>query len=1164
MRLLPLCTLILSVPLLLLSQTTTGAVLGNITDPTGSAVANASVSLTDLATQQTRKESTDTQGNYTFPLVAPGRYKISVAVAGFEQYNREFPLDIDQKARIDVQLSVGQVSESVNVSGQPVLLETDTSSLGQVITNRQVVDLPLNGRNPFALAGLTPGVTPLGGFGIGLTGGRGAVIAAGANNFQSDGGLTGANEILLDGVPITVCCQGQPALIPSIDTTQEFKVQTNVSPAEFGRTSGGILNIVTKAGTNQLHGSAYEFLRNEQLDANNFFSNRAGRPPIPGRTDLRPPLRYNQFGFVIGGPVILPKLYNGRNKTFFFGGFERVFLRVSRFATYSVPTAAMRAGDFSASPADVFDPLSTVPDPNRAGQFVRTPFANKTIPSSRFDPVALNILKLYPLPTRPGIVNNFDAVASGPDNDRQGNVRLDHYFNDRFRSFARFSINDNDHLEPNYWNSPATPGGFQQFITAKTFAWDNVVTLTPTTVLNLRYGLAWQTNYRDPFSVGIDLNALGFPQSFTSRLQERFLPAQSINGFDGPSETGNQRWSRYTHSVAANLTVVRSRHTIKTGWDGRLFRDHNGQVFNPSAAFSYDPTFTKGPDPFGSVVSGGTPYLAFASYLLGLPSGGLQQFQDATSLQFLYSGLFVQDDFKVSSKLTLNLGLRHDLETGPTERYNRITYFDPNAPNPLAQSTGLPLKGSVQFAGVGGNPRQKWRTAGKNFAPRIGFAYQFAPKTVVRGGYGIFFLPTTQRIFSSGNPGFTVDNPFVASIDGVTPVGKLSNPYPNGLNPLQGAANGALTAVGTSLGDNIYDLPLSYVQQWNIDIQRELPGNVVVDAAYAGNHGVKLPVSLNFNALNPANFGTPGDSNRVGQLNALVTNPFFGLIKTGPLAASKVQANQLLRQFPQYTGATEQLLPAGSNIYHSLQLRAQKRYSGGLTSIVAYTFAKNLGNVNNLTTGFLDTGSPGYQYDLNLKNERSVLASDITHRFVATAVYDLPFGRGRHFGQNVSRAMDLLVGGWQMNGILTLQSGFPLNVSVAGLPPYAGPRPNRVAGQPVLTSGAIVDRLGGISSPNPYINAAAFSAPVSFQYGNAPRLLSDLRGPGTRNLDFSLFKNFQLLEQVRLQFRAEAFNALNTVRFGNPGTTLGSPSFGVIGGQSNSPRQIQLAIKLIF
>ena len=703
------------------AQTTTGSIEGRVTDPSGAPVPKAVLTLIDTATNQSNSAQTDDSGDYTFPLVAPGHYRLSVAASGFRQFVRDFPLDVAQKARVDMALVVGDVTQTVEVSEKAVLLEADSSSLGQVIDNRQVVDLPLNGRNPFALAALTPGVTGFGGFGIGLTKGRGAVIAAGSNNFQANGGITGSNEILLDGVPITVCCQGQPALIPSIDIVQEFRTQTNSSEAEFGRTSGGILNIITKAGGNALHGTAYEFLRNEKLDANSFFSNRAGLAPLPGRTDLRPPLRYNQFGFSVSGPVVLPKIYNGKNRTFFSGGYERIYQRRSLFAQYSVPTLAMRGGDLSASPVQVYDPTSTRPDPNNPGQYTRTPFLNNRIPTSQISPVALNILKLFPTPTTGGITDNFSAVASQHDDSRQGSVRVDHYFNERYRTFARFSLDDNDHGEPNYWNSVATPGDFAQTITAKTFVWDNSYTFSPNVVAQFRYGFSWQTNNRQPYSAGTDLLGLGFSSAYISQLQANYLPALYISGFDGPSENANQAWSHYSHVAAASVTVVHGAHTMKAGWDGRLLLDQNHSVSVPSGEFSFGTEFTNGPNPFNAVPSGGVPYLSFASYLLGNPDGGDMFYADATSLKNWYHAFYFQDDWKVTSRLTLNLGLRWDIETGITERHNRIAWLDPNATNPLSQVTGLDLRGVTKFACQNGNPCQRWETAWKNPGPRVGF-----------------------------------------------------------------------------------------------------------------------------------------------------------------------------------------------------------------------------------------------------------------------------------------------------------------------------------------------------------------------------------------------------------------------------------------------------------
>ncbi|MBL8211376.1 MAG: TonB-dependent receptor [Bryobacterales bacterium] len=1142
-----------------MAQTTTGTVTGFVSDPGGAFIAQATVRLQNTNTGLVLTTETNDSGSYVFPLVQPGAYQISVEKQGFGRFARTFTLEVTQQARIDAQLAVGQVNEAVTVSAAAVLLETDTSNLGQVISNRQVVDLPLNGRNPFALASLTPGVTPLASFGSGLVGARGAAQTAGANNFLANGGMTGANEILLDGIPITVCCQGQPALIPTIDTTEEFKVQTNTSPAEFGRTSGGILNIVTKSGTNKFRGSAYEFFRNEQLDATNFFINRAGTNPIPGRSDRRTPLRYNQYGVAAGGPVLIPKLYNGKDKTFFFANFEMVNLRRSLFQTFSVPTPLMRTGDLSEAPFGIYDPATTTPNPQLAGRYLRTEFPGKRIPANRMAAVSQNILKLYPQPTRPGIVNNYDAVASSRDDDKQYSVRMDHNFSDRYRIFGRYSRLWNDHYEPNYWNSVSSPGGFNQFIRSHTAVLDTIATLRPTLVLNLRYGFARQRNFRDPYSLGTDLGALGFSQLYTTQVQERFLPAISINGFNGNSETGNQRFTRYSHNVAAAVSWIRSRHSIKFGWDGRVFLDHNASLGNPGGNFSFGTNFTSGPDPVAGVPGGQAPYLGFASFLLGIPTGGLINYADATSQQGFYHALYLQDDWKVSSKLTLNLGLRWEVETGPTERFNRIATVEPYIESPLARQTGLPLRGGLQFRGVDGASRGRYKTDANNLGPRIGLAYSMTPKTVLRGGFGVFYTPGLVRLFNAGNPGFSVTTPFVASIDGVNPVGSLTNPFPGGLQPLAGSSLGAATLVGTGVGALRYDTPLPYSLQWNFGIQREMPANMALSVSYAGNKGVRLPINVGLNGINPILYGQPGDLNRVAQLNALVNNPFFGIITNGPLAARQVQQNQLLRAYPHFTGFGNNFVGEGNSSYHALQVSAQKRMSHGLLATLSYTFSKNLGDVNMLTTSFFDAGqNPGYQNEFNRSIDRSVLGSDFPHRFVLSGVYDLPFGKG---GSGVVKR---LLGGWQVNGIYTYQSGQPLVFGVSGAPAYAGSRASFTGNGAVQTSGDMSSRLGGVSGGPGYLNAAAFRVPVSFEFGNTPRLDSRNRGPVTVNLDASLIKNIALLESMRLQLRGEAFNITNTPVFGLPNTTVGNPGFGVIGGQANSPRNLQIGLKLIW
>ncbi len=1147
------------------AQTTTGTVTGFVTDSAGAFVPKASVNLTNTGTGLRQAASTDDSGNYVFPLVQPGAYQITVEIQGFQRFARSFTLAVTQQARIDAQLTVGQVTDTIEVSASALILEAESSNLGQVVSNRQVVDLPLNGRNPFALAALTPGVTPLASFGAGIAGARGAAQSAGANNFLANGGMTGANEILLDGIPITVCCQGQPALIPTIDTTEEFKVQTNTSPAEFGRTSGGILNILTKSGTNKFRGSAYEFFRNEKLDAANFFINRAGTNPIPGREDRRTPLRYNQYGVAAGGPVIIPRVYNGKDKTFFFGNFEVVNLRRSLFRTFSVPTAQIRTGDFSEAPFDIYDPATTRANPDAAGRYLRTPFANRQIPAARIGQLPPNILKLYPQPQRSGVVNNLDSVANSRDDDKQLSFRIDHSFSDHNRLFGRYSRLWNDHYEPNYWNSVSSPAGFNQFIKSHTLVLDEVMTLRPTLVLNLRYGFARQRNFRDPYSLGTDLGALGFSQLYTTQVQERFLPVININGFNGNDESGNQRFTRYTHTAAAAVSLIRSRHSMKFGWDGRVFLDHNASLSSPGGNFSFGTTFTSGPDPVAGVPGGQAPFLSAASFLLGLPTGGQITYSDATSQQGFYHALYFQDDWKVTSKLTLNLGLRWEVETGPTERFDRIATIDPNIVSPLAQPTGLPLRGGLVFRGVNGASRGRYKTDANNIGPRMGMAYSVNPKTVVRGGVGVFYSPGLVRLFNGGNPGFQVTTPFVATLDSVTPVGNLANPFPNGLQPLLGSSLGAASLVGTGISALTYDTPLPYSVQWNFGIQRELPSAIAVNISYAGNRGVKLPINVNPNALNPVYFGQPGDLNRVSQLNALVNNPFFGVITSGTLAARTVQQNQLLRAYPHFTGFGINFLGAGNSTYHALQFSFQKRMTHGLLATASYTFSKNLGDINMLTTSFSDAGqNPGYQNEFNRKTDRSVLGSDFPHRLVLSSVYDLPFGKGHKLGGSASGWVNRIIGGWQVNGIYSNQSGQPLNFGVSGAPAYAGNRASFTGSGSAQTSGSTSDRLGGASGGAGYLNASAFRVPVSFEFGNTPRLDGRNRAPGNVNLDFSTIKTVPIRESMRVQFRAEAFNLTNTPKFGLPNTTVGNPGFGVIGSQANQPRTLQLALKFLW
>lgn len=1169
-RVLQATALVLILASVVVAQTSTGSLVGTVTDSGGGVIAAAAVKVTDLQTGRVWDVKTDSSGAYLVPFLPSGQYRVQIENAGFKKFTREFAIEVDQRARVDAALTVGAVTESVTVSGQAIMLEGDTSSLGQVVSKQDVMNLPLNGRNPFALTALAPGVTPLNRFASGVANQRAAIQAAAANNFTSDGGVTGYNSFYVDGVSVVVCCQGQPATTPSVDSVEEFKVQTNSAQAEFGYTSGATINIVSKAGTNSVHGLGFWYLRNEQLDANGFFSNRSGTRPLPGRDDMRTPLRYSQYGFSLGGPVFIPKVYDGRNKTFFYGGFERIRVRRMRFSTFDLPSAAMRSGNFAESPSDLYDPATTT---GAAGKYTRLPFPGRQIPTNRMNPIALNLLKYVPTPQRSGIVDNYDAFASSREDDWQGSVRLDHQFSQNYRTFARFALQDNEHEDPEYWHNIASPG-YTQYVAGKTFALDNVVTISPALVANFRYGLAWQTNYKWTTPCKIEsgtLESLGFPASYVSQLQGNCLPPQAWTGMYGPGTVGASvpLWAHYTHSAVASLTAVRGRHIFKVGWEGRLARENRTGLSNSAGTFSYGASFLNGPNPSAAVPSGVASYMSFGSYLLGLPTGGSANVNGGLTMQMPYSAWYVQDDWKVTSKLTLNLGLRYDLEFGPTERFDRFSRFDPYVASPIAAQAGMPLLGAMQFAGVGAESRRRWNTDANNFGPRVGFAYRAANSLVFRGGYSLYYLPGLYRIYSASDPGFSQTTSFVSSIDGVTPIGSLSNPFPSGLDQPLGSSTGALNSLGSVASGRTRDYPSPYVQQWNFNIQKELPGNLLVDAAYAGSHSVKLPITLSLTQIPTSAWGSVGDSNRVAELNTSVSNPFYGIISKGALSGKTVTRAKLLTPYSQYTGASI-ALSAGNSTYHSFQLRAQKRMSHGFTTTLSYTISKSIGDVNNDVTGFMDSGTGtgagdvGYQNSYDIHNERSVLPSDLPQRLAVSGVWQLPFGRGRRFGSHAGWLTDGFLGGWQMNGMLTFQAGFPMAIGATGSPAYAGSRPSRVYGEETTTSGDIRNRLGGVSSSQGYLNPSAFRLSRSFEFGDTPRLLSDLRGDGMKNLDLSLFKTFRLGERIGLQLRGEAFNVTNSVQFAFPNTTFNNKSFGIISSQANTPRQMQLALRLTW
>ena len=1187
------CSLLLLVfaglilPKALHAQVQNGTIVGTVSDAKGGVLEGADITLTQTATNLVLHGQSNAEGAYSFPQLLPGKYTVAVEKDGFQKSVASLVLTVGQYARVDVALEVGSNTETVEIEADDATtLDTQTSHLDYTVQAQQVDDLPLNGRNPYGLAVLSPGIMPGANFGVGVSVARGAVVAAATNNFQSNGGIGGNNEVLLDGVSIVVCCQGQPAVTPSTEVVSQFKVVTSNSPAQYGRTSGAVLNIATKSGTNQLRGEVYDFLRNDKLDAANFFTKRSGVYPYPGHKDFRAPHRANQFGVFVGGPVYLPHAYNGHDKTFFTFGYEGIRNLAPTTGTTTVPTNLMRQGIFTEAPGAVYDPNSYS---STTGE--RTTIAAATcngtaytagycIPTSQWNAVAKAYLALYPSANLSGTTNNYSYIENLTTSDDQYNFRIDHNFSDKHRSFMRGTKSKNDYTNYDLFNTKDGSAGWQQHLTAYLFAVGHLWSITPSTLLQFSYGYARQTNYQVGNSMfKYDAGNYGFSSNFTSQQQIAGLPIVSISSEVTPmfSSLFNQ-WAHATHSLNASALIQKGKHNIALGYSGRLVLENQKGLTGPTGTFSFDGTYTGGPTPSSSLASGQSMFDGWAAFLLGYPSTGTLVRQKTVAFNQWVTGIYAQDDWRMNSRLTVNVGARWDIETGFKERHNNWADFDASLTNPVSSAVGFNVLGGGQFLGVNGNPQRTSQTLYHAFGPRLGFSYAATQKTVVRGGYGILYLPLSQRGYNDPNIGFTKTNNISTTASGYTPAVSIDNPYPSGISLPAGASAGAAVSVGSSISGFQYKNPLSYQQQWSLGVEHSLHAGMSLAVNYVGGHGVDLPLNYRPNDLQPAYWGTAGSSSQVSYLQSQVSNPFYGAsaVASGSvLANSTVQRVQLLNTFPQYTsGAISSMqnssvgisyLDKGSATYNALQVSWVVNHPGGLTGSISYVFSKALGNVSDLTNGFLNSsGNPGVKnfYFLH-SNEHSVLATDAPQRIAGTATYPLPFGKGKKYANHLPGWQNQLAGGWTVTTILDAYSGFPSSLTVTGAPSFAGTRPV-YTGSSVLTSGSTHKRLGGTGQTQSYFNASGFRLPQAFELGTVPRSAAKLRGPVSFDDNVSVIKNFPIRNELRLEFRAEAFNVLNKVDFGSPNTTYGSSSFGYITSQYNLPRNIQTSLKLHF
>ena len=1080
--------LLCTCPIATFAQQDTATITGEVKDASGALVPSAAITVTNIGTNITVTTTTNDEGTYTVTSLRPGDYTVTVEKTGFSKTLRSgVNLQVNQFARIDVTLQAGQVSETIEVASGAPLLETETSSRGSVIDQKKIVELPLNGRDYNQLALLSPGVFP-------------GTPRLASVNFKGvlnvNGNRTFNNVFLLDGVDnisYSNSFRGENVQLvqPSIDALQEFKIQTNAYSAEFGRSSGAVVNATIKSGTNSIHGTLYEFLRNDALDANNFFSNALGAP--------KPVRKRNQFGVAIGGPIV-------KNRTFWFADYEGLREREGVPRTRLVPTAAQKAGLFTTA---VFDPFAAGrPEfsKNAAGQWV--------IPQNRWDPVGAKIVSLIPDPNVPGTTIYASTPVTRTRTD-QFDVRIDHQISNDIFLFGRYSFVDTNTFRPSPLPGLAE-GSFNDAFGANLNRSQGIAigltwTFSPTFVGDFRFGWGRGNYFTNPPNFGVNgAEEVGLKNVPNDPAIVGGVPKVNIQGFDavGRHTSTPQFQTPRSWNPRATLSWNTGKHFLKFGGEFLHVQTKINDLNATIGRMNFEDRFTG---------------RAVGDLLLGLPSQlALTSFTVMDQGQDMYFS-FIQDDFKWSPKLTLNLGVRYEFATPPRERNNNFANFDPQT------GTMIFAKDGSIFDRALIHPDQN------NFAPRFGFAYTLTPRVVLRGAYGVFYSHTVRQGregLLGFNPPFLVDNLLQSTASGSAAIAsaapfRLVNGYPNGLlDP-----NSLAPTISRRAQDANQRTP--YIQQFNVGVQYELMKDLVFDVAYVGNKGTKLNGFRNLNQ------------------RAVIQNA------NGSQSAGA-------RPYPAF-GDIQWMENRVLSNYNSMQLRLERRFTRGFSALLSYTWGKALTeapdhiSTSSVGAGF-DTGTfREPQNGNNLKAERGLSEFDVKHRFVASYIYELPFGKGRRWGSNWNGVTDALLGGWQMSGINTFQSGLGLTATLAGstvlnIGGERRARPN-VVGNPVLPDDQ--------RTLQRWFNTDAFAAfnPAPQAFGNEG--VGVMRGPGYINFDFTFSKNFDITEDLRFQFRTELFNAFNRANFGPPNIARDSSGFGQILSASNA-RIIQFGAKLYF
>jgi hypothetical protein len=1129
---------------LALSQEFRSTLSGRVTDSSGAAIAGAKILVVERSTGARYEASSGAEGEYTIPFLPPGPYSLSAETAGFKRYVQEgIQIGTNQRLTQDIKLEVGERTESVTVTADASLLSTASASVGQVISSNLVESIPMNGRTPLTLAQLAFGVTPASDPRF-----TRPFDNAGPSGFSMGGGQSQSNELLLDGAP-DMTRNRRVAYNPPVDAVSEVKVEAFQVDAAYGNTSGGTVNVVMKGGTNDFHGSLYEFNQVSALKATQFFTNSASQ--------RKAVTRFNQYGGTVGGPIILPKIFNGRNKLFFFFAYEGIRQSEPEPTFSTVPTAAQRNGDFSALLAQgsiyqLYDPFSGV---TQNGIVQRQPFAGNIIPQNRISPIARNIMNFYPQPNavgRPDGRDNFfsNAVRSDVFSSYMG--RLDYNVSDRHKFFFNMRQNDRVENRGNRFDNIVTGNFLSRVNYGATF--DDVYTITPTFLLNTRAGWTRFTEGNIRPHDGFDFTSLGFSQALAQSSARRVFPRIEMQqGGTNIGDSGGDSTPFDTFQLFVAATKITGSHSLKFGTDMREQRESSNSFGNSSGRYEFNANWTRGPAFNSPVAPNGQD---MAALLMGLPTGGNWQVNATRTQSARYYAFFLQDDWRVKSNLTINTGIRYEKETGTTERFNRtLNGFDfgatnavtaqaraayAAAPNALLPAAQFAPVGGVTFAGTGTD--RVYTTYPYAFAPRLGFSWSpgaLGPRTVIRGGIGLFY--STFGTTGIQQPGFSQQTAVAADVNNfLTPVITLANPFPSGIQQPVGSSLGVNTFLGQNITFSNPNPGQPYIWRWNFNIQRELGSNMVMELGYMGSNGSQLPVNrnLNYYPLELLSTSPTRDQPNITRLTTLTANPFRGLLPGTGLNGPTITTEQLLRSHPQFNGENGVRREGETNGYsrfHQMMVRFEKRYSSGFSLLTNFSWQKMMEAIDRL-----NMADPFLQYRIG--------DEDRTFRFIASGGYELPFGKGKTFFSGAGPWMNRLVGGWQFNGIWNVQSGPPVEW-----------------GNVIYLGGDLNWQPRNVASA---FNRAAFNTVAAQQLDRNLRTFNarftQYRAAGVNNVDFSVIKNIPIAERIRFQLRGEAFNLMNRAQFNGPNLSPADQNFTRITSQANLNRSIQIAGRLVF